>query len=103
MTEQSGLSALRERIGRTEVEVTHQAEKLKEHDRRLEHGSKRMAAITDRLGSIERRLESIERLLRVMHQVTRWGLASVGTMMLEAMTGTLRSIIKFVTGAGSGS
>lgn len=96
MNEQGAISALRERITRTEVEVMHQSERLREH-------SERLRALSAHLTIIERRLDSIERLLRVMHNITRWGLASVGTMMLEAMTGTLRSLLKLLTSAGSGS
>ena len=96
MSEEAGLSALRERVGRTEVEVVHQAEKLRGHDQRLDQGSRRIA-------DLDKRLENLERLLRVMHQATRWGLASVGTMTLEAMTGALRSVIKMLTSIGNGS
>lgn len=103
MAEQAELSALRERVGRTEVEVDHQTEKLREHDRRLEAGSKRMEAITDRLASIERRLDDIERLLRTINRLIKWGIMSLGTAVLEALTGAFKAVIKMAATLGSGS
>ena len=95
MSDQSGLSALRERIGRTEVEISHHIKKLEEHDRRLD-------AVIKRLNSIEDRLESIENLLETVHRVMRWGLASIGTMFLEAVTGTFRSVLHALAQLGAG-
>lgn len=103
MAEQAELSALRERVGRTEVEVDHQTEKLREHDRRLEAGGRRMEAITDRLSSIERRLDDIERLLQTINRLIKWGLMSLGTMVLEALTGTFQAAVKMAAMLGGGS
>lgn len=86
MGDQTGLPALRERIGRMEVELKYLSRNLLDHGQKLENTSKRLEAIEDQLAGIER-------LLRTVHRVTRWGLASVGTMFLEAITGTLRSVL----------
>lgn len=96
MADQAELSALRERVGRTEVQINYQHERLQEHTQRME-------SISSRLNSIEDRLGDIERLLRTINRVMRWGLMSLGTMVLEAMTGTLKTVVRMASVLGSGS
>lgn len=95
MSEQGGLSALRERVGRLEVTQDHQRAQLNTNKAEI---ARLATCSTDH----EQRIASIERLLKVTHTVVMWGLASVGTMLLEALTGAIRSFLKLLSVGGSG-
>lgn len=99
MTDQAELSALRERIGRAEVVLGHHSEQLKTHNRYFELFAEKVESQAEKWTTFDQRLSNIEQLLNIV----RWSLMTVGTMVLEAITGTLQSVLKMLAAFGHGS
>lgn len=100
MNDLERMANLRERLSKSEVRIEHQADTLKQHTEQLTAGRKRMDDISERSNQIEDRLENIERMMRLMNKITRWGIAGIGTMMMESITGTFRSLMRVIGGGG---